>query len=143
MLSCTSLIPLQNNSFYLKPISLSEVLMYLQLLNPAKSPGPNGMPLKHIRMSAQIIAPMLVIFFYSCIPCGTYPEILKISPIIPLFKSGAEDQCCNYRPISFLSPISKIFEKCLFERLYSYFEKNRILSPQQFGFNPYQNSVFA
>ena len=137
-LSCTSLIPQQNNFFYLKPITLSEVLMYLQQLNPAKSPGPNGIPLKYIRMSAQIIAPILAKLFNSCIQSGTYPEILKISQNIPLFKSGAKDQCCNYKPISLLSPISKIFEKCLYERLYSYFEKNKILSPQQFGFK--QNS---
>ena len=136
MLSCTSLISLQNN-FYLKPITLSEVLMFLQQLNSAISPGLNGIPLKYIRMSAQIIAPMLVILFNSCIQCGTYPEFLKSSQIIPLFKSGTKDQCCNYSPIS-LSPIFKIFEKCLCGRLYSYFEKNRILSPQQFGFK--QNS---
>ena len=45
---------------------------------------------------------MLVILFSSCIQCGTYPEILKISQIILLFKSGTKDQCCNYRPISLL-----------------------------------------
>jgi len=40
-MTCTSLIPQQYNSFYLKPITESEVFRYLQQLNPAKSPGPN------------------------------------------------------------------------------------------------------
>ena len=45
---------------------------------------------------------------------------------------------CNYRPISLLGSFSKIFEKCLYERIYSYLNKNKILTLVQFGFE--QNS---
>ena len=57
---------------------------------------------------------------------------------MPIFKNGAKDQGCNYRPISLLSPLSKIFEKCLYERLYTYLEKHKIFTPNQYGFK--QNS---
>ena len=50
----------------------------------------------------------------------------------------AKDQCCNYRPITLLNPLSKVFEKCLHNRLHSCFNKYDILIPNQFGFK--QNS---
>ena len=92
-------------------------------------------------MSAPVITPILVAMFNDCIEKGTFLNILKIGQIIPVYKNGAKDQCCNYRPISLLSPLSKIFEKCLHARLYSYFEKYKILTPQQYGFK--QNSSTA
>lgn len=76
--------------------------------------------------------------FNNCIDQGIFPSILKIGQIVPIYKSGKKDQCSNYRPISLLNPLSKIFEKCLHERLYSYFDKYKILTPHQFGFK--QNS---
>ena len=89
-------------------------------------------------MSPLIIAPVLTRLYNSCISTGTYPRILKIGQIVPIHKGDAKDQCCNYRPISLLSSFSKIFEKCLYERIYSYLNKNKILTPVQFGFK--QNS---
>ena len=79
--------------------------------------------------------------FNDCIEQGTFPHILKIGQIIPIYKNGAKDQCCNYRPISLLNPQSKIFKKCLHVRLYFYYEKYKIFTPQQYGFK--QNSSTA
>ena len=90
-------------------------------------------------MSVLIIAPVLTRLYNSCISIGTYPRILKIGQIVPMHKSDAKDQCCNYRPIPLLCLFSKIFKKCLYERIYSYLNKNKILTPVQFGFK--QNST--
>ena len=76
--------------------------------------------------------------YNSCISIGTYLRILKIGQIVRIHKGDAKDQCFNYRPISLLSSFSKIFEKCLYKRIYSYLNKNKILTPVQFGFK--QNS---
>jgi len=54
------LIPQKTTSFYLKPIAIAEVLTHIKLLNPAKSTGPEGIPLKFIVMMAEIITPVLV-----------------------------------------------------------------------------------
>ena len=91
-----------------------------------------------------IIAPVLTKLYNSCISTRTYRKILKIGQIVPIYKGNVKDQCCNYRPISLLrsfSKFSKIFEKCLYERIYSYFNKNKILTPVQFGFK--QNSFIS
>ena len=59
---------------------------------------------------------------------------MKIAEIIPLFKSGCKETLSNWRPISQLSPFSKLFEKCLHSRLSKFLIKNKILNPNQFGF---------
>ena len=76
--------------------------------------------------------------YNNCIESATYPKILKIGQIVPIYKGGAKDHGCNYRPITLLNPLSKVFEKCLHNRLHSYFNKYDILTPNQFGFK--QNS---
>ena len=71
--------------------------------------------MKYLKMSAQIIAPILTELYNNCIKARSYPEILKSGHTVPTHKSGAKDQCSNYRPTSLLSPLSKLFEKCLYE----------------------------
>jgi len=78
-MTCTCLIPPQYNSFSLKPITESEVFRYLQQLNPAKSPGPNNIQLKYIKLSSQIVAPILTDIYNKCVESGSYPDILKIA----------------------------------------------------------------
>ena len=53
---------------------------------------------------------------------GTYPDQLKIAKVIPIFKKGDKLLVSNYRPISLLSNINKIFEKLVYSRLYSFLE---------------------
>ena len=64
---------------------------------------------------------------------GKFPNLCKIAKVILLFKKGDSLDCSNYRPISLLSPFSKIFEKYVYKRVYSFLEKNLIFK-RQFGF---------
>ena len=70
----------------------------------------------------------------NCISCGVYPDILKTAEITPIHKTGSYEKCSNYRPISLLPPINKVFEKLLYDRLYSYPEHNKRLTDCQYGF---------
>ena len=67
---------------------------------------------------------------------GVFPDFLKIATIIPIFKKGNISDIGNYRPISILPFIGKIFEKSLYIRLVDFLSKNGILSESQFGFRP-------
>jgi len=75
---------------FLKPITIAEVLRYIKDLNPAKSSGLEGIPLKFIIMGAEVISPILVNLYNQCINTGTYPNILKIAQVIPLQKLSEE-----------------------------------------------------
>ena len=65
---------------------------------------------------------------------GVFPNILKIANVIPIHKKGDKLDCNNYRPISLLSSISKIFEKSMHIRLVNFLKKNKLLFCHQFGF---------
>ena len=65
---------------------------------------------------------------------GTFPSILKIGKITPIFKKDDEQLLENYRPISTLPIFGKIFEKLIYSRLYGFFASNGILNKNQFGF---------
>ena len=62
----------------------------------------------------------------------TFPEIIKDAGIIPLYKKGKKDIKENYKPVSILPNLSKIFEKCMFEQMSQFFEN--IFSKYQCGF---------
>ena len=105
------------NSFVLRPIAEKEVLNHINGLKSSKSTGRYGIPIKYIKLTGKIIAPILIKIYNSCIADGYFPDILKIAEVIPQYKTGPKNICTNYRPISILSPFSKIFEKCLHFRL--------------------------
>ena len=65
---------------------------------------------------------------------GTHPDILKIAKTIPVYKKGSRLTISNYRPISLLSNLNKIFEKVIFNRVYDFLEDYDLLYKYQFGF---------
>ena len=60
--------------------------------------------------------------FNNAIQLSTFPEILKHADIIPFYKKGKKDIKGNYRPVSILPDLSKIFEKCMLEQMPQFFE---------------------
>ena len=74
---------------------------------------------------------------------GQYPDQLKMAKVVPLHKGSNKDLITNYRPISILSSILKVYEKIIFKRLYSYLSSNSILDPLQFGFKPKHSTINA
>ena len=74
---------------------------------------------------------------------GIYPDILKISHVILIYKKGTHNKCCNYRPISLLSPFNKFFEKCLYEHFQKFLTKYSIICPQQYGFRQGHSTLTA
>ena len=139
----TSLISTTINSFFLQPISVEEVLHELRNLDPSKSTRSDNPPVKYIKLAAGVIAPTLTNLFNHCITTSTFPKSLKISEIIPLFKQGDIYSCNNYRPISLISIFSKIFEKCIYKQLVSYFNKNNVFYKSQFGFRENYSTELA
>lgn len=74
---------------------------------------------------------------------GTFPDALKCSRIIPLYKDGNQLLASNYRPISILPVFSKIFESILCDRINSFLTRNKIIHPNQFGFQKNSGTLSA
>ena len=72
---------------------------------------------------------------------GVFPCNLKVSRTVPIYKGGDSRDMANYRPISCLPILSKIYKKIVFNQLYNYLTVNKILSPSQFGFQPGKGTI--
>ena len=96
-----------------------------------------NVPIFLFKKIISIISPIVAKRINSSISKECFPDALKVARVVPVFKSGRKDCKENYRPISLLTFLSKIFEKVMSSRLYSFFTRYNILNIQQFGF---QNS---
>ena len=122
------------NSLFLSLVTVDEVFKLIQSLSPSKSSGPNSIPTNILKLiSAEISNPLSDLINLS-FQTGVFPSILKLSKVIPVFKKGSALQPSNYRPISLLSNIDKIFEKLVHKRLSSFLEVSNIVYNRQFGF---------
>ena len=63
---------------------------------------------------------------------GIFPDNLKIAKVIPIFKQGSRSSCNNYCPISVLSALGNIFERCILNQLSFYLTYEDILVPNQY-----------
>ena len=72
-----------------------------------------------------------------------FPDILKTSSVLPLFKKESKLICGNYRPISLLSNIIKLLEKLMYSRLYNFLNIFNCLSELQFGFRSKHSTSHA
>ena len=123
-----------NNSFFISPTVPNEVSSIIQSLKKNKSSGPNGIPVKLLKILDPLISVQLSLIINDSFQKGIFPEKLKIAKVIPIFKKGDTSKNSNYRPISLLSIFSKIFEKLMHQRLYNFLELHDILFQMQFGF---------
>ena len=125
--------PLDHN-FLFKSVDAGELLLIIDSLDP-KATGPNSIPLEILKLlKANICCPLKEIINLS-FATGVYPDNLKISKVIPIFKNkGDLLLVSNYRPISLLSNINKIFEKLVYSRLYSFLTLHNCIYDLQFGF---------
>ena len=81
-----------------------------------------------------MLADHLAHFFNLSFKKECFPNFLKIARILPLHKNGDNIESDNYRPISLLSCISKLFEKLIFKRISNFAAKNSLIDKHQFGF---------
>ena len=74
---------------------------------------------------------------------GIFPDSLKVAKITPIFKKDNPHITDNYRPISLLPAISKIFEKVAYGQVYDYFVENNLLYESQYGFRKLHSTELA
>ena len=84
-------------------------------------------------IDTSVCKPLAHIFNLS-LKTGVFPDKLKVSRVVPIFKAGDKKLCDNYRPISLVSTIAKILEKIVAVKLTNYLEVNKLLYIYQFGF---------
>ena len=129
--------------FSFSKITEKEMLTIINNLKSKNSSGNDEISNRLLKSIKCEISKPLTIMINQSLETAIFPDALKVSKVKSLFKEG--DNCClnNYRPISLLPPISKIFERVVYTQLYSYFNVNNLLSEQQYGFRSQHSTELA
>ena len=135
-------LPSNHRSIFFSRSNSNEVVRVLKAF-ANKSCGVKDVPIKILKSIACEIAPLLSTIFNLIIQTGIYPDSLKIVRVRPIFKTGNRLDVSNYRPISVLPTLNKIFEKLLLVRLNSFIECNHTLTETQFGFREHRGTQDA
>ena len=129
--------------FNFNTITESETLSIINKLKNKNSSGKDEISNKLLKSIKDEIAKPLTIIINQSLKTGVFPDALKIAKVKPLYKKGDNFCLNNYRPISLLPTISKIFERVMFTQLYSYLNANNLLSEQQYGFRSQHSTELA
>lgn len=113
-------------------ISLAAVFEGMLSLDPKKGPGPDGVPPSLLIGCAYSLSKPLWFLFSLSLKSGSFPDLWKNAFITPIFKSGNRANISDYRPISVLNSIPKLFEKIVCDCLSTFM--NSVIVPEQHGF---------
>ena len=103
-------------------------------LENISSSGHDGISNKLLKLVKNELKKLLTLIINQMITTGIFPESFKISKITPLYKKGDHSLLTNYRPISLLPTISKVFERIIYDQMYEYLNENNLLAKEQYGF---------
>ena len=117
-------------------ISNDEISSLIRNINPNKATGSDGISGQMLLICDDSVTLPLKIIFSNILLSSTYPDIWKLANVIPIFKKGDKQLIKNYRPISLLPICGKLFEKIIFNYLYSYLNTNNLITKNQSGFRP-------
>ena len=115
-------------------ISPQDVKDAITSVDPSKACGPDLVGPRLIREGAPVLAAPLSVYFTNLLHRSVFPSAWKLANVTPIFKKGDPSNAANYRPISLLSCLGKLMERCVHKALYNYFVSNNLLSPLQSGF---------
>jgi hypothetical protein len=116
-------------------ISYGTVFEQIKELQNSKGPGITGIPTKILKILNEKICVIVTNLFNECIKTSLIPSEWKSAVVTPLYKrSGSKDDANNYRGISVLPPIGKIFEKILANQIKEFLDNNNLLFAGQYGF---------
>ena len=121
-----------NNNF--PPTDENEICKIISQFKIDKATGPCSIPSKILNLIKFEISKPLSLIINLSFETGIHPDKLKTAQVIPVFKKGSKLLTSNYRPISLLSNLNKIFEKAMYTRIYNFLNNQNCFYPLQFGF---------
>ena len=124
-------------------VTAEELKSIAKAFKDGKAPGANNIPISIIKKTLDLISDPLLSIINLSFSSGVFPDRLKISKIIPIFKSDNASLAQNYRPISIPPAFSKIFGRAVYNHIFQFLVDNDILLKHQFGFRPGHSTSHA
>ena len=130
--------------FNFKPTNSSNVLKLLSKLCKSKATGLDNISAKLLRECPDLISNSLTTIFNKSIQMGVFPDEWKNARVTPLYKMvGKRNNMTNYRPISIIPAVAKVFERIIYDQMYKFLTENILLSCHQSGFRSLHSIVTA
>ena len=125
-------LPIQNSVFTFETVTESIVLNAINNLKNSNSCGFDLISNKMVKQVKHLIIKHLTILINQCLDTGVFPDNLKIAEIKPLFKKNEKHLFTNYRPISLLPSLSKIYKRVIYNQIVQYLSENNLISKHQY-----------
>lgn len=125
-----------SDGFVFNTVSTEDVAKILNKLKNKKNGGVNQIPAFIYKLLAPLILSPLTYLINNAISKNIYPNIWKKALVIPIHKGNDPSLPNNYRPISLLPILSKVFEKILNNQIRKNLDIHRLINTRQFGFRP-------
>ena len=112
-------------------------------LNPSSNnvSGIDNISSFFIKTAAPVIAKHIAYICNYSLYKGQFPYNWKIARVAPIYKEGSSDERSNYRPISVLPVLSRLFEKLVYNQVYKYLDRHKSLYKHQSGFRSIHSVV--
>ena len=132
-----------DKKFSQSQIGMTEVHKLINQLENNKATGLDKIPCKLFKLAVDIILPPLRCIFNRSIESGVFPDKWKSARVTHIFKKGVKTDPRNYRPISVLPVVAKIFEKAVYNQFYKFLNDNKLLCSSQSGFRSLHSTLTA
>ena len=129
--------------FTFELITEETTMEILNNLKPKPSCGYDGISTKLLKTCKLEICKPLTLIINQSLSTGIFPDSLKVAKVIPLYKKGDKAILGNYRPISILPSISKIFERIIFNQINDHFTSHDLYYNGQYGFREKHSTQLA
>ena len=129
--------------FSFQRINAQKVIKLLKAIDVSKATGLDKIPIRFLKIATEVVAPSLTGIFNQSLVTGIFPSDWKMAKVSPIFKNGSKSDLNNYRPISVIPTVAKIFEKIIYDQLYQYLSDNGLLNSGQSGFRSLHSTLTA
>lgn len=132
-----------DSTFSFQEVSFNAVRDVIDSLNNSKSRDIYGLNTGVVKTVRDLVLLPLTKLINQCIESAVFPDVLKHALVVPIYKRGDHNDMNNYRPISLLPVVSKIFERLIAKQITTYFERNYLFCTNQYGFRRGRNTSMA
>ena len=122
-------------------ITTGDVEDQLKTLDVNKAYGSDSIPPQLLKEGGNMICQTLKNLFNKSLECSVMPDLWKEANVTPIHKKDLKCDVTNYRPISILSVVGKVFERIVMKYVYNFLLENFILTAYQSGFQPGKSTV--
>ena len=117
-------------------ITHNEINEIISGMNINKAHGPDNISVNMVKLCGEHLCVPLKIIFDNILKTGIFPDQWKEANVTPVHKKNDKQLIANYRPISLLPILAKVFERIIFKNLYNYLNSNNLITNNQSGFRP-------